>query len=133
MERTLSSGTEGSNPACSRGEPDGFASPSRGLHSAVTSEGFAAEVKSGTIAITHPGNSGNFGKIGTLMAQSSQPGQFGHVGRPDDAWLEKQENELILEPDLPVIDTHHHLWDRNGWTYLLPELLADLNRGHNIA
>src|SRR5260221_3884097 len=66
------------------------------------------------------------------MAQSTQPGRFGHVGRPDDAWLAKQENELILEPELPIIDTHHHLWDRNGWTYLLPELLADLNTGHNI-
>jgi hypothetical protein len=66
------------------------------------------------------------------MAQSIQPGGFGHIGRPDDAWLAKQENELILEPELPIIDTHHHLWDRNGWTYLLPELLADLNIGHNI-
>ena len=28
--------------------------------------------------------------------------------------------------------THHHLWDRGGWTYLLPELLADLNTGHKI-
>jgi L-fuconolactonase len=66
------------------------------------------------------------------MAQSIQPGRFGHIGRPDDAWLAKQETELILEPELPIIDTHHHLWDRNGWTYLLPELLADLNTGHNI-
>jgi L-fuconolactonase len=66
------------------------------------------------------------------MAQSIQPGRFGHIGRPDDAWLAKQESELILEPELPIIDTHHHLWDRNGWTYLLPELLADLNSGHNI-
>jgi hypothetical protein len=66
------------------------------------------------------------------MAQSIQPGRFGHIGRPVDAWLAKQETELILEPELPIIDTHHHLWDRNGWTYLLPELLADLNTGHNI-
>jgi hypothetical protein len=44
----------------------------------------------------------------------------------------KQEKEPILEPELPIIDTHHHLWDRSGWTYLLPELLADLNTGHNI-
>jgi hypothetical protein len=68
---------------------------------------------------------GNFGKIGTLVAQPIQPGRFGHIGRPDDTWLAKQENELILEPELPIIDTHHHLWDRNGWTYLLPELLTD--------
>jgi L-fuconolactonase len=66
------------------------------------------------------------------MAASSQPGRFGHSGKPDDAWLAKQQPEPILEPELPIIDTHHHLWDRGGWTYLLPELLADLNTGHNI-
>src|ERR1700731_92405 len=66
------------------------------------------------------------------MVQSIQPGRFGHSGKPDDAWLAKQEKEPILEPQLPIIDTHHHLWDRGGWTYLLPELLADLNTGHNI-
>jgi hypothetical protein len=66
------------------------------------------------------------------MTQSIQPGRFGESGKPDDAWLAKQENEPILEPELPIIDTHHHLWDRGGWTYLLPELLADLNTGHNI-
>ena len=66
------------------------------------------------------------------MAQSIQPGRFGHIGGPDDAWLAKQEDEQVLEPELPIIDTHHHLWDRNGWIYLLPELLADLNTGHNI-
>ena len=64
------------------------------------------------------------------MALSIQPGRFGHSGKPDDAWLAKQEKEQILEPELPIIDTHHHLWDRGGWTYLLPELLADLNSGH---
>jgi hypothetical protein len=31
------------------------------------------------------------------MAQSIQPGRFGHSGNPDDAWLEKQEKEPILE------------------------------------
>jgi len=66
------------------------------------------------------------------MTQSIQPGRFGESGKPDDTWLAKQENEPILEPELPIIDTHHHLWDRGGWTYLLPELLADLNTGHNI-
>ena len=66
------------------------------------------------------------------MTQSIQPGRFGESGKPDDAWLAKQEKEPILEPELPIIDTHHHLWDRGGWTYLLPELLADLNTGHNI-
>ena len=33
--------------------------------------------------------------------------------------------EAIIEPDLPIIDPHHHLWDRPGNLYLLDELLAD--------
>jgi predicted TIM-barrel fold metal-dependent hydrolase len=48
----------------------------------------------------------------------------------DEAWLAKGKEE-ILEPDLPIIDPHHHLWDR-GSRYLFDELLADLNTGHNI-
>ena len=60
--------------------------------------------------------------------------------------------ETILEPDLPIIDPHHHLWLRppamiaalppptHGFDkvtrkvprYLLDEFLADLNTGHNI-
>jgi predicted TIM-barrel fold metal-dependent hydrolase len=46
-------------------------------------------------------------------------------------WLDRR-NEPILEPDLPIIDPHHHLWDRPSWRYLLDELLADTNSGHNI-
>src|SRR5438034_11443570 len=49
--------------------------------------------------------------------------------RPD--WLDRRK-EPILEPDLPIIDPHHHLWDRPGWRYLLDDLLADTNSGHNI-
>lgn len=51
---------------------------------------------------------------------------------PDDAWLATLEED-ILEPDLPIVDPHHHLWLRAGYTYLMPELAADLNSGHNIA
>ena len=46
-------------------------------------------------------------------------------------WLDRRI-EPILEPDLPIVDPHHHLWDRPGWRYLLDELLADSNSGHNI-
>lgn len=48
-----------------------------------------------------------------------------------DEWL-RQWSEEILEPELAIIDPHHHLWDRGGWRYLLNELLEDLNSGHNI-
>jgi L-fuconolactonase len=44
--------------------------------------------------------------------------------------------EEALEPELPICDAHHHLWDfRAGQTetrYLLDDLLADTNSGHNI-
>ncbi|CAN5124048.1 amidohydrolase family protein [soil metagenome] len=58
--------------------------------------------------------------------------------------------ETILEPGLPIVDPHHHLWDRpippgtppatHGFEivirrnarYLLDEFLADLSTGHNI-
>ncbi len=60
--------------------------------------------------------------------------------------------ETILDPDLPIIDPHHHLWDmrgrfaaaapppRHGFEallrrsphYLLDQLLADLGAGHNV-
>ena len=50
-------------------------------------------------------------------------------------WLERTGEEA-LEPDLPIIDPHHHLWDfRTDYVdtrYLLDEFLADLSGGHNI-
>ena len=51
---------------------------------------------------------------------------------PDAEWLAKTE-EPALEPALAIVDPHHHLWLRNGYTYLLPELADDLAGGHNIA
>jgi L-fuconolactonase len=50
---------------------------------------------------------------------------------PNPAWLAKL-SEDILEPDLPIIDPHHHLWDHGGNTYFLDNLLADVNSGHNV-
>lgn len=58
--------------------------------------------------------------------------------------------EAILEPDLPIVDPHHHLWDRRSYAtsevdehpfmtaiepakrYLLDELMADTGSGHNV-
>jgi predicted TIM-barrel fold metal-dependent hydrolase len=51
------------------------------------------------------------------------------IVRPD--WLALRQEE-ILEPALPIVDAHHHLWIRDGIPYLLPELLEDLGSGHNI-
>lgn len=50
--------------------------------------------------------------------------------RPD--WLARRR-EATLEPALPIIDPHHHLWvERGGSAYLRPDLLADMAEGHNI-
>ena len=46
-------------------------------------------------------------------------------------WLAKVTEEA-LDPGLPIVDPHHHLWDRPGWRYLLDDLLADTRQGHNI-
>jgi predicted TIM-barrel fold metal-dependent hydrolase len=58
--------------------------------------------------------------------------------------------EAILDPDLPIVDPHHHLWDRRSYAtpaapehpfmtaiadarrYLLDELLADTGSGHDV-
>jgi L-fuconolactonase len=58
--------------------------------------------------------------------------------------------EAILDPDLPIVDPHHHLWDRRNYAtpaapehpfmtaiadarrYLLDELMADTGSGHKV-
>ena len=53
----------------------------------------------------------------------------------NDNWLALTVEEA-LEPDLPICDPHHHLWDlhtaRLTPRYLLDEILEDVNRGHNV-
>ena len=48
-----------------------------------------------------------------------------------DEWL-SQTSEEILEPDLPIIDPHHHIWDRPNWRYMIDDIAQDLASGHNI-
>ncbi len=40
--------------------------------------------------------------------------------------------EPALEPEIPIIDPHHHLWDRPGNRYLLHDYLEDAGCGHDI-
>ncbi len=58
--------------------------------------------------------------------------------------------EAILDPELPIVDPHHHLWDQKTYAppsadehpfvtaiagarrYLLDELIADTGSGHNV-
>src|SRR5271156_2979788 len=64
-------------------------------------------------------------------------GEYRGIGGRNDAdlraWLAKRPTEAALEPDLPIIDPHHHFWDTpQRGRYLLSELLADTGGGHNI-
>jgi predicted TIM-barrel fold metal-dependent hydrolase len=49
-----------------------------------------------------------------------------------DAWL-NQFSEPVLEPDLAIVDPHHHLWtyDPPG-AYLVPQLWGDTGSGHRV-
>jgi predicted TIM-barrel fold metal-dependent hydrolase len=49
--------------------------------------------------------------------------------RPE--WL-ALHREDIIDAALPIIDPHHHLWDRAGNRYFLFDLLRDIDSGHNI-
>jgi predicted TIM-barrel fold metal-dependent hydrolase len=41
-------------------------------------------------------------------------------------------DRAILEPDLPIIDSHHHLRDRLDSYYMFEDYVQDVQRGHNI-
>jgi L-fuconolactonase len=57
-------------------------------------------------------------------------GKPGHIPvRPD--WLALR-TEPALEPDLPIVDPHHHLWDRPHGRYLVSDLASDLASGHDV-
>jgi len=49
--------------------------------------------------------------------------------RPD--WLARRV-EPIIDPDYPVVDPHHHLFDSPMWRYRFDDFLQDLNTGHNV-
>ena len=58
-----------------------------------------------------------------------------------ERWIDAEDPEPILEPDLPIIDPHHHLWDLRKLNdlgfrqevYLCEEISKDIaTSGHNI-
>ncbi len=67
--------------------------------------------------------------------QLNKPYQFrGHAYRTlaeAEAWTQ-QHREPALEPELAIIDPHHHVWDDQRGRYLTHELAADVGSGHNI-
>jgi L-fuconolactonase len=72
---------------------------------------------------------------GTALAQAQAPAvapvQPASQWPVRTDWLARRTEE-ILEPDLPIVDPHHHLWVRPNYNYLFPDLLADIGSGHKI-
>src|SRR5467141_1456983 len=66
------------------------------------------------------------------MATSNAPAsKSGLYADPREDWL-AQRKEEILESSRPIVDPHHHLWDRGGQRYMIEEMAADIASGHNI-
>ena len=65
------------------------------------------------------------------MSTADQPTEYGRITPPRADWLARAPKEAILEPDLPIIDTHHHIWEDRG-RYNLEDMLADTGSGHNV-
>jgi L-fuconolactonase len=64
------------------------------------------------------------------MSSTAKPTHSHYLPVRED-WLARR-TEPVIEPALPIIDPHHHLWDRPDWRYMFEDLLADLNSGHTI-
>ncbi len=66
------------------------------------------------------------------------------ANEPVERWLSRETPEAVLEPELPIIDPHHHLWDIRTFTtepyasfeqkvYLCEEIVDDIRgSGHNV-
>jgi L-fuconolactonase len=64
------------------------------------------------------------------MSEPSQLQKARHIPiRPD--WLALRA-EPVLEAGRPIIDAHHHLWDKPRSRYLADEMMSDLVSGHSV-
>ncbi|MGI9326610.1 MAG: amidohydrolase family protein [Pseudomonadales bacterium] len=61
-----------------------------------------------------------------------------------ESWLSEERLEPVIEPELPIIDPHHHLWDIRSFAnepytsfaqkvYLCEEIVSEISEsGHNV-
>src|SRR6476620_8546193 len=66
----------------------------------------------------------------TSMASTAPASRSGLYADPREDWL-AQHTEEIIDPARPIVDPHHHLWDRGGLRYMIEEMSADIASGHN--
>src|SRR6202171_4353089 len=67
-----------------------------------------------------------------MAASTAVPAsKSGLYADPPEAWLPLRKEEVI-DPQRPIVDPHHHLWDRGGQRYLIEEITSDIATGHNV-
>ena len=66
-----------------------------------------------------------------MVASNAPTTASGLYADPREDWL-RLHTEAIIDPACPIVDPHHHLWDRGGQRYLMDEITDDIASGHNI-
>jgi len=81
---------------------------------------------------SHANNNPRKSKGAKSMAASTAPAsKSGLYADPREDWL-AQYTEEIIDPARPIVDPHHHLWDRGGLRYMIEEMVSDIASGHNV-
>src|ERR1700710_1907626 len=65
------------------------------------------------------------------MASAAPASKSGLYAEPREGWLALRKEEII-DPTRPIVDPHHHLWDRGGQRYMIEDMAADIASGHNV-
>jgi predicted TIM-barrel fold metal-dependent hydrolase len=66
-----------------------------------------------------------------MVASTLPSSKTGLYADPRPHWLALRQEE-VLDPARPIVDPHHHLWDRGGQRYLLDDITSDIASGHNV-
>jgi L-fuconolactonase len=68
------------------------------------------------------------------MTRPTEPADFSRTQAFDEDWLRLAAPEIPIEPDLPIIDAHMHLWHHaTGYRYFVEEYARDVQAsGHRI-
>jgi predicted TIM-barrel fold metal-dependent hydrolase len=66
-----------------------------------------------------------------MVASDATASKSGLYADPRPDWLALHKEEII-DPKRPIVDPHHHLWDRGGQRYLIEEITDDIASGHNV-
>jgi predicted TIM-barrel fold metal-dependent hydrolase len=66
-----------------------------------------------------------------MAVSTASASKSGLYADPREDWL-AQHTEDIIDPARPIVDPHHHLWDRGGLRYMIEEMADDIASGHNV-